>query len=81
MLMLEVEHDELVRRLLGRADVSGRSVDMDQAVIENRIAVYGEKTEPVASYYREKDSYDTVEGMGEIDDIFARLCEVVDKYI
>ena len=81
MLVLEVEHDELVRRLLKRAEVSGRSDDMDQDIIENRIAVYSEKTEPVASYYNNKGTYDSIPGMGDISDIFARLCKVVEKYI
>ena len=81
MLMLEVEHNELVKRLLARAEVSGRSDDMDQSVIENRISVYKQKTEPVAKHYSEMDKYDTVMGMGDINDIFIRLSAVVDKYI
>ena len=81
MLCLEVEHEELVRRLLSRAEVSGRSDDMDVEIIENRIAVYGEKTEPVAHYYSKKGKYDRVEGMGTVNEIFDRLCKVVDGYI
>lgn len=81
MLVLEVEHDELVKRLLNRAEVSGRTDDMDQDIIKNRIAVYSEKTSPVASYYNKKGTFDSVPGMGDIGDIFARLCKVVDKYI
>ena len=81
MLVLDVEHDELVKRLLKRAEVSGRCDDMDPSVIENRICVYREKTEPVARYYNDKGRYDQIEGMGEIADIFARLCKVVDKYV
>jgi len=37
MLVLEVDHDELVKRLIARADLSGRPDDKDPAVIENRI--------------------------------------------
>ncbi|MEE4115185.1 MAG: adenylate kinase [Marinilabiliaceae bacterium] len=81
MLVLEVEHDELVKRLLKRAEVSGRTDDMDTDIIKNRIAVYSEKTAPVASYYNNKGTFDSVPGMGDISDIFARLCKVVDKYI
>ncbi|MBS0010109.1 MAG: adenylate kinase, partial [Bacteroidales bacterium] len=50
MLVLEVEHDELVKRLLLRAEDSGRPDDKDEGVIENRIRVYREKTEPVMNY-------------------------------
>ena len=45
MLCLEVEHDELVRRLLARAEVSGRSDDMDVDVINTRVSIYNGKTE------------------------------------
>ena len=54
MLALDVEHDELVKRLIGRAEVSGRADDMDPAVIENRIDVYNEKTAPIMNYCEER---------------------------
>jgi adenylate kinase len=43
MLVLDVDHDELVKRLIARAELSGRPDDKDPAVIENRIAVYKRK--------------------------------------
>lgn len=81
MLVLEVEHEELVKRLLARAELSGRSDDRDVSVIENRIEVYKQKTEPVARHYGDKSKLEPVQGMGKIDDIFVRLSKVVDKYI
>ena len=45
MLVLDVDHEQLVARLLNRATVSGRSDDQDVSVIENRIDVYKSKTE------------------------------------
>lgn len=77
MLILDVSRDELVRRLLERAAISGRADDQDVGIIENRIAVYHEKTEPVAHYYMEKGKYQQVDGMGEIADIFDRLSSVI----
>ncbi len=79
MLVLEVEHDELVKRLVLRADLSGRPDDKDTAVIENRIDVYKEKTEPIINYCREKGIYQSVNGMGTIDDIFGRLADYMKK--
>lgn len=73
MLVLDVEHDELVKRLVGRAELSGRPDDKDTAVIENRIAVYRGKTEPIISYCRERGIYQPVNGMGSIEQIFDRL--------
>ncbi|MBN1388138.1 MAG: adenylate kinase [Bacteroidales bacterium] len=81
MLMLEVEHEELVRRLLLRAEVSDRPDDRDVNIIENRIKVYREKTEPVIEYYRKDGKYLTVNGMGDIEEIFNRLKETIAAYI
>jgi adenylate kinase len=79
MLVLEVDHDELVKRLILRAEMSGRPDDKDPAVIENRISVYREKTEPIIDYCRKKGIYQPVNGVGSIDDIFNRLSEHVEK--
>ena len=73
MLVLEVDHDELVKRLVLRADQSGRPDDKDPAVIENRIDVYRKKTEPIINYCRQLGIYQPVDGMGSIEDIFGRL--------
>ncbi|HVN59044.1 MAG TPA: adenylate kinase [Bacteroidales bacterium] len=80
MLVLDVDHDELVKRLILRADQSGRPDDKDPAVIENRIDVYKSKTEPIISYCREKGLYSPVNGVGSIDDIFVRLSDMMKKY-
>jgi adenylate kinase len=81
MLVLDVEHDELVSRLVSRAELSGRPDDKDPAVIENRISVYKAKTEPIINYCREKRLYQPVDGMGSIDDIFKRLSGHMQKLI
>jgi adenylate kinase len=81
MLVLDVDHDELVKRLIARAELSGRPDDKDPAVIENRISVYKSKTEPIINYCREKKLYQPVNGMGTIDDIFIRLSDQMKKLI
>jgi adenylate kinase len=81
MLVLDVDHDELVKRLIARAEQSGRPDDKDPAVIENRIDVYKSKTEPIINYCRGKGIYKPVNGMGSIDDIFARLAEQMKKLV
>jgi adenylate kinase len=81
MLVLDVDHDELVKRLIARAEQSGRPDDKDPAVIENRIDVYKSKTEPIINYCRQKGLYQPVNGMGSIDDIFARLAEQMGKLV
>jgi len=81
MMVLDVDHDELVKRLIARAELSGRPDDKDPAIIENRIEVYKEKTEPIINYCREKGIYQPVNGMGSIDDIFKRLNDHMKKLV
>jgi adenylate kinase len=81
MLVLDVDHDELVKRLIARAELSGRPDDKDPAVIENRIDVYKEKTEPIINYCNQKRLYQPVNGMGTIDDIFKRLSDYMKKLV
>jgi adenylate kinase len=81
MLVLDVDHDELVKRLIARAELSGRPDDKDPAVIENRIDVYREKTEPIIDYCSKKGLYQPVNGMGSIDDIFSRLSDYMSKLV
>ncbi len=78
MLALEVEKEELIKRLLLRGKDSGRADDQDQSIIENRIAVYNKETAPVMDFYGSQNKLKSVEGMGSIDDIFGRLCDAVD---
>jgi len=79
MLALEVEKQELISRLMGRGKVSGRADDQDLQVIENRIAVYNRETAPVIDYYNARGKYSSVNGMGTINEIFARLCSRIDS--
>lgn len=72
MITLEVEKDELVRRLLKRGEETGRTDDNLQT-IENRINVYMKQTSPVIDFYKKQGKYHPVYGIGNIDDIFARI--------
>src|SRR4030042_1822439 len=68
MLSLEVEKKELIKRLLGRGQVSGRSDDQDVSVIENRIRVYNNETAPVKGFYEKHGKYKAIDGMGTIEE-------------
>ena len=81
MLALEVEEVELKKRLLLRGKDSGRPDDMDPAIIQNRIDVYNKETAPVKSYYLKQGKFFGIEGIGSIDDIFARICAAIDNKI
>lgn len=78
MLALEVDEDELVRRLLERGKTSGRADDQDEDTIRNRFAVYQNETSPLAKYYSDQNKYVGVYGMGSIEEIFDRLCAAIE---
>lgn len=78
MLALEVPNTELITRLLLRGKDSGRADDQNEEVIKDRIMVYNSKTLPVANYYKGQGKYVSVEGVGEVDEIFTLLCAQID---
>jgi len=77
MVALEVEEEELRKRLLGRAEVSGRPDDADPAVIQNRIDVYNRETAPVAGYYQSQGKYSGINGIGSINEISNRIFNAI----
>ena len=79
MLALEVSQEELISRLLNRGKTSGRSDDVNETIIRDRIAEYHKKTSAVADYYKKFDKVKQVKGEGTIEEIFAALCKEVDK--
>ena len=78
LIMLEVPDEEIVKRLLERGKTSGRTDDTDEAIIRNRIDIYKEKTSPVFDYYDEQCKAIKVNGIGAIDEIFARLSNEIE---
>ncbi|MEM8909159.1 MAG: adenylate kinase, partial [Bacteroidota bacterium] len=78
LLALDVEEEELVKRLLKRGETSGRSDDLDESIVRNRIVVYKKETTPVYDYYSKYDKSFTINGLGSIEAIFDRLCAQVD---
>ena len=78
MLALEVEKEELIKRIQGRGKIAGRADDQDMNIIENRINVYNHLTAPVINYYTSKGKFKAIQGMGSIEAIFNRLCLAID---
>lgn len=77
MLLLSVEKEELISRLLNRAKTSGRSDDQGAAIIENRIQEYDVKTRPIKDYYAAQNKFYRIRGMGSVEEIAERLIETV----
>ena len=81
MLALEVDEEELIKRLLNRATTSGRADDADETIVRNRIAVYNRETSPVANYYRDQQKYRGIVGVGSVEEITQRLCSALDTFL
>ena len=77
-LALEVDEEEIVKRLLKRAQEEGRKDDTEE-VIRNRMRVYHIQTYPLIAYYQQQDKLITLHGVGSVEEIFAAICEVIDK--
>jgi adenylate kinase len=76
VLALEVDKDELARRLLQRAHDQGRKDDTAE-VIKHRLVQYQHYTKPLVDYYIVRDVYQEVYGVGTIEDIFNQLCDAI----
>ena len=79
MLALEVEENELRERLMKRALVSGRSDDADEKIIQNRINVYKNETAPVKTFYEKQNKFISIDGIGTIDEISARIYDAIEN--
>lgn len=75
MLALEVDNEELVKRLLLRGKESGRPDDANEDIIRNRVNEYNNKTLPLKKYYSEQAKFHSINGIGSIESIFDQLCE------
>ena len=76
VVSIEVSDDAVIERLLKRAEVEGRADD-NRKTIENRLKVYYEQTAPLKEYYRRCGILKQVDGMGSVDEIFARIVSVL----
>lgn len=81
LLELVVPDEEVTKRLILRAETSGRPDDADEEIIANRLVVYKSETEPVAEYYTKANKAIKVNGVGGIDEVFGRLCNEVDSTV
>lgn len=72
VLHLSVKQDELLQRLLKRAQLENRSDD-NSATIEERLRVFYTQTAPLLDYYSDRGNLETIDGMQDPDDVFAEI--------
>jgi adenylate kinase len=72
VVVIKADTDEVVSRLLKRAVVDGRTDDTED-VIRHRLALYEEQTAPLVALYEKKNLVVTVDGLGAVADVTARI--------
>jgi adenylate kinase len=77
VVCLTVDQDEIVARLLQRAQVEGRADDTED-VIRRRQEVYLEQTDPLIEVYRSRGIVHEIDGLGEVSEVTARIFEALD---
>lgn len=77
VVLLEVDTDEVVARLLGRAEIEGR-VDDTEDVIRHRQEVYEEQTKPLVELYETRGVLVKVNGLGDVDEVTERIFAALD---
>lgn len=78
MIELDVPEDELMKRLILRGKQSGRSDDNEET-IKKRLTVYHNQTAPLIDWYEKEGIHHHINGLGELDRIFADICKVIDS--
>lgn len=77
VLEIEVDEDEVVSRMLHRAEELHRTDDTEP-VMRHRLEVYHDQTEPMATYYADQDLLEVVDGTGTIDEVSGRIHRLLD---
>ena len=73
--------DEMIKeRIRHRAAIEGRADDASEETINNRIATYHGKTEPLIGYYKNTVKYHEVDGTGTIDDVREKIFGLMDRF-
>jgi adenylate kinase len=76
VIVLTVDPEELVGRLIQRAKTEGRADDTED-VIRRRQEIYLEQTEPLIEVYRDRDLLVEVDGTGEVDEVTGRIFDAL----
>jgi adenylate kinase len=80
VVVLTVDDEELVQRLLQRAETDGRADDTED-VIRRRQEIYQDQTAPLIEVYRDRDLLVEVDGMGEVDEVSRRIRAALDDVV
>lgn len=79
MINLQVDDEELIARLVNRGKTSGRTDD-NLETIKKRLDTYNNETAPVIDFYEQDGKLCNVKGTGSVEEIFERICQIIDKH-
>ena len=77
VVLLEADTDEVVARLLKRAEIEGREDDTEE-VIRHRQNIYAAQTAPLIDLFTERGILVSVDGLGAIDEVADRIASALD---
>lgn len=76
---IKVKEEELINRIKHRSAGSDRSDDKEK-IIHKRMEIYRQQTYPVIDYYKAQGKYEQVSGMAAVENVFQRICDIIDKH-
>lgn len=77
-IYIKIPDDEIIRRLKGRAEQESRVDDNDETV-RFRLNVFKQETAPLFDFYRERNLFHEVHGLGTVDEVFNRLKQLIES--
>lgn len=80
VFFMMVDEEELISRMMGRAEDSGR-LDDNEEVILRRMKVYAKQTRPLIEYYQKQDKLSCISGMSPVKVVAERISSVIDNYL
>ena len=80
MISLEVDEEILIKRLIDRGKISGRTDDMNESKIRNRFREYNMKTSILQDYYKKQNKFYGLSGVGTIEEINSRITRLIDSF-
>ncbi|MEI6835928.1 MAG: nucleoside monophosphate kinase [Candidatus Falkowbacteria bacterium] len=79
LCLLKISSEAVDRRISDRIALENRGDDKDKSVVENRMNVFLKESIPLSSHYRDKNKFYELDGEEPIENIFQKLCEIIEK--
>lgn len=80
VFFMMVDEKELINRMMGRAEDSGR-LDDNEEVILRRMDVYEKQTRPLREYYQKQNKLSCISGMAPVKVVASRISSVIENYL